>query len=971
MAQQLIFTSVPRGYQPGASGYCTVSRSEQMRAGLVQRLEQMSVYSHRTVIPNPTILAYRLVDLGGVKYRVISRIRDAGLDFTRRSNFIAHHLAFEPGESIGGASPAEILLFWGGWKDQWEGNPSALQDEKGDIIGSSVKRLYPPCKHWEDLTGDSGWGAFPWSHLGGCCWLHEKLDEFELLHLMGESLRLRVSGKIDDLWETSFTTYLGTITEASKYHWSAWNALDPLPAGKELGKNVIRIESLKGDPIGSKELIEIARGGHTSSSPASSIKQMESTSKEVKAQAKGEAPIKEFQRRDSITKAIIPNAKNKQNYLPALLVAAAVAIIAVAYIFHKKASKENQKQSDAELIACINSISENLSGHHITQQDQNYNSGLMEKQLMRIRKKERDSIRELDQSVRDLISNKTSDEMVLKSLNSFQNTVTNSEATEKTYSLRKKINQFLQEKKTNERKQYISKRIDRMLQNDVIDVDRDLNELMEMKKEWNQEISRVFPFEDFLEITALRKQLNSSDGADANKYSIIIERLKHFTKGSEAAPYALRVIEDDKEEKELFKKLSEKNASEKLAERIDVNHSEETAVPISPDTKKYESQILDSLLTKNIRENIMKEFPTASVSYILEENIVCPNELRESEDIAKYELSNYKTTTVKKIQLFDEKGFLKGIFREQSKSGLVLILKKKDKVNILIYRLDKPWDLLMSLTDQSDIIYNELEGVKSYLENSIIPDSKVKRLQWNVSTTEAEKSFSPNIGFLRPEEIHIIYNASYNDKKEECLREFRRLKNSITLNEIESRWLKQPAILSLNTIKNTDQAVIAFLDEKDKLDKKSASVEYSGLGESQKTKKIKQNVERIIKENCIWSDKNDPDKKARKSETLDQLGEAIKIQVQQIREYLFINSVNDVTQIKRQDYEVISTNKLNLGFISAWEKYQKYIETKQSGDQPQPQKEYEWLVKNVLLNGGEYRLYLCRGEVKYFQIIAN
>jgi len=137
-----------------------------MRAGLVQRLEQMSVYSHRTVSPNPTILAYRLVDLGGVKYRVLSRIRDAGLDFTQRSNFIAHHLAFEPGESVGGASPAEILLFWDGWKDQWEGNPSALQDEKGDVIGSPVRKLFPPCKHWEDLTGDSGWGAFPWNHSG-------------------------------------------------------------------------------------------------------------------------------------------------------------------------------------------------------------------------------------------------------------------------------------------------------------------------------------------------------------------------------------------------------------------------------------------------------------------------------------------------------------------------------------------------------------------------------------------------------------------------------------------------------------------------------------------------------------------------------------------------------------------------------------------------------------------------------------
>lgn len=220
MAQQLIFSSAPRGYHPGASGYCTVAQSEHMRPGLIQLLEQASVYAHRTSAPHPEIYSYRTVVLTGTAYRVISRILAAGLDFTGRTNFIAHHLVFESGDSLGSNSPAEILLYWEGWKERWEGEPATLPP----IEAIQVGRLEPPAINWEDLVGDSAKAASPYAFSGGCWWISERYQEKQILTLMGESLRLNESEP--ELWSRSFTTYVGQILDPRQYNWKGWNRRD-------------------------------------------------------------------------------------------------------------------------------------------------------------------------------------------------------------------------------------------------------------------------------------------------------------------------------------------------------------------------------------------------------------------------------------------------------------------------------------------------------------------------------------------------------------------------------------------------------------------------------------------------------------------------------------------------------------------------------------------------------------------------
>ncbi|HUS33838.1 MAG TPA: hypothetical protein VM680_00665, partial [Verrucomicrobiae bacterium] len=129
MPRQLIYTSAPRGLTPGQSGYCTVARSRDLREALIPRIEKLSYYTPEGN-SSAVICAHRILDLRGMHFHVLSRIVDAGLDFTKRRSFLAHHLIFEPDELPASASPAEIFLQWKGWVESWTGDPQWLEDNR-------------------------------------------------------------------------------------------------------------------------------------------------------------------------------------------------------------------------------------------------------------------------------------------------------------------------------------------------------------------------------------------------------------------------------------------------------------------------------------------------------------------------------------------------------------------------------------------------------------------------------------------------------------------------------------------------------------------------------------------------------------------------------------------------------------------------------------------------------------------------
>src|SRR5580658_6422672 len=157
MPQQLIYTSAPQGLAAGRSGHCTVARSASMREPLVLRLEQLSYYQHLSLSGGKErpILAYRSVDIRGSRFHVLSRIQDAGLDFTNRTNFLAHPLVFTPEEIRQFSSPPVILRSWSGWVKTWNQEPQMLENEDWSGLANISGVVSVPAITWQQVTGDA------------------------------------------------------------------------------------------------------------------------------------------------------------------------------------------------------------------------------------------------------------------------------------------------------------------------------------------------------------------------------------------------------------------------------------------------------------------------------------------------------------------------------------------------------------------------------------------------------------------------------------------------------------------------------------------------------------------------------------------------------------------------------------------------------------------------------------------------
>ena len=151
MPRQLVYTSIPRGLTPGQSGYCTVARSRDLREALIPQLEKLSYYTPESNY-SPIICAHRVLDLRGTKFHILTRIVDAGLDFTKRRSFLAHHLIFDPAEIQTAAAPAEIFLNWQGWLHNWNGDPAWLEDARPLPQPSHRENKLAKADVW--ITGD-------------------------------------------------------------------------------------------------------------------------------------------------------------------------------------------------------------------------------------------------------------------------------------------------------------------------------------------------------------------------------------------------------------------------------------------------------------------------------------------------------------------------------------------------------------------------------------------------------------------------------------------------------------------------------------------------------------------------------------------------------------------------------------------------------------------------------------------------
>jgi hypothetical protein len=234
MPQQLIYTSAPRGVVAGRSGHCTVARSAAMREALMLQLEKLSYYQHLSLSGGQErpIYSCRVVDIRGSRYHVLSRIQDAGLDFTGRTNFLAHHLVFTPEEVRQFPSPPVILRGWSGWVKSWSKEPQLLDKEDWSGLAGLSGSVSVPATNWQQVTGDAVNGYGLLESRAGIAFRVDDLAEEKILGLFAESLELlELRDPRRDFrataWQYNFTTSMQEQDNPADFRWRCLHSDNP------------------------------------------------------------------------------------------------------------------------------------------------------------------------------------------------------------------------------------------------------------------------------------------------------------------------------------------------------------------------------------------------------------------------------------------------------------------------------------------------------------------------------------------------------------------------------------------------------------------------------------------------------------------------------------------------------------------------------------------------------------------------
>jgi hypothetical protein len=213
MNAELLYTSAPQGLKQGSRGFCTVLSTQGMPINLASKLESLSGYRH--VYPsgspqdsqNPVAYSHLKFSVGGRSVSVLSRVAAYGLDYSQRTNKIAHHVVLD--EPLPPSGPAALLLAPGFMRDSWDGQCQTVAAPVIPGINVQPNR----CQKWESLTGDAGWGgrlAEAWlDRKGKPTFVIFSIEQSGLLlSLIAESLSLLPPSK---RWQATFGTYITNL----------------------------------------------------------------------------------------------------------------------------------------------------------------------------------------------------------------------------------------------------------------------------------------------------------------------------------------------------------------------------------------------------------------------------------------------------------------------------------------------------------------------------------------------------------------------------------------------------------------------------------------------------------------------------------------------------------------------------------------------------------------------------------------
>ena len=161
MIQEIIYTSAEKGLKQGSRGFCTVVATVGIPINLAERLESMSGY--RQIFPvgdpraalNPVSFSHITTRIAGQSLHVVSRVADAGQDYSGRSNKLAHHLALTDRDCIP-AGPARLLTQPGIIVERWNGEVRNVPPRQlPQVDAPDTIQLVA----WHAVTGDHGWAG--------------------------------------------------------------------------------------------------------------------------------------------------------------------------------------------------------------------------------------------------------------------------------------------------------------------------------------------------------------------------------------------------------------------------------------------------------------------------------------------------------------------------------------------------------------------------------------------------------------------------------------------------------------------------------------------------------------------------------------------------------------------------------------------------------------------------------------------
>ncbi len=165
MNAELLYTSAPEGLKRGSRGFCTVVATEGLPINVSQRLESLSGYRHvfqpgeDRDAENPVCYSHLRFTVGGRPLHVVSRIAAYGVDYSQRTNKIAHHIVVDRPPQGGPVPILQSDAFLRSWDGTCRTKPQG-PSLSGTAVASAI------CHRWESITGDAGWGgqlAAAWS----------------------------------------------------------------------------------------------------------------------------------------------------------------------------------------------------------------------------------------------------------------------------------------------------------------------------------------------------------------------------------------------------------------------------------------------------------------------------------------------------------------------------------------------------------------------------------------------------------------------------------------------------------------------------------------------------------------------------------------------------------------------------------------------------------------------------------------